>query len=310
MTDNIKLLGAKLEEYNTLHADAVTIKYDEQMSRHTTFRIGGNADLYIIPHSVESLIYVIRIVREYGVKFYILGNGSNVLFDDEGFSGAVISMAGLTSVQVDGEIVTADAGATLASVCKAARDKSLEGIEFAFGIPGSVGGAVFMNAGAYGGEMAHVLKDSTYLDLDTLTVHTITNEEHEYGYRESVYKHTNRVILSATFKLNAGERDEISERMSDYMNRRVTKQPLEFPSAGSVFKRYPGRFTGQMIEEAGLKGTTIGGAQISEKHAGFIINIGGATASDVMALVQYIKDKILEIFGCELECEMIYVKNG
>ena len=310
LTDKIKSLGTALEEYSASFEGAVTIKYDEPLSRHTTFRIGGNADLYLIPHSVDSLVRVIRTVQDFGVKFYILGNGSNVLFDDAGFSGAVISTAGLTSVKTEGEVITADAGATLASVCKAARDSSLEGLEFAYGIPGSVGGAVFMNAGAYGGEMAHVLCESTYLDLDDLTVHTITNAEHDYGYRESVYKHTRRVILSATLALKAGNRDEISEKMSDFMNRRVTKQPLEFPSAGSVFKRYLGRFTGQMIEEAGLKGYTIGGAQVSEKHAGFIINIGGATADDVNALIRYIKEKILEIFGCELECEMIYVKNG
>jgi len=310
LTDKIKSLGAALEEYSAYREGAVTIKYDESLSRHTTFRIGGNADLYLIPHSVDALVDVIRTVRDSGVKFYVLGNGSNVLFDDAGFSGAVISTSGLVNVKVDGDAVTADAGATLASVCKAARDSSLEGLEFAYGIPGSVGGAVFMNAGAYGGEMAHVLRESTYLDLDDLSVYTITNAEHNYGYRESVYKHTRRVILSATFELKAGIHDEISEKMNDFMNRRVTKQPLEFPSAGSVFKRYPGRYTGQMIEEAGLKGYTIGGAQVSEKHAGFIINIGGATADDVNALIRYIKEKILEIFGCELECEMIYIKNG
>lgn len=310
LTDKIKLLGNALEEYNKTSADAVTIKYDEPMSRHTTFHIGGCADLYLIPHSVESLVYVIRKIQELQVKFYILGNGSNVLFDDAGFSGAVISMSGLTGVSVDGTMVKAEAGATLMSVCKTARDHSLEGLEFAYGIPGSVGGAVFMNAGAYGGEMSFVLHDSTYLDLDDLTVHTITNAEHKYGYRESVYKHTSRVILSATFELAVGDRDEIGERMNDFMNRRVTKQPLEYPSAGSVFKRYPGRFTGQMIDEAGLKGHTIGGAQVSEKHAGFIINVGGATATDVNSLIRYIKEVILERFGCELECEMIYVKNG
>ena len=310
MTENTKSLIAALESYNLDHAECVTIKYNESLSRHTTFRIGGQADLYLVPRDVNAFCDVMRIVADSGVRFYILGNGSNLLFDDSGFSGVVISTSALSGVDVCGSTITASAGATLASVCKAARDNSLEGLEFAYGIPGSVGGAVFMNAGAYGGEISQVLSSSTYLDLSDMTVHTITNPEHEYGYRESVYKHTNRVILSATFELRIGDREEIAARMSDYMDRRVTKQPLEFPSAGSVFKRYPGRFTGQMIEEAGLKGYTIGGAQISEKHAGFIINRGGATAEDVLSLIRYIKEKILEIYGCELECEMIYVKNG
>ena len=163
-----------------------------------------------------------------------------------------------------------------------------------------------MNAGAYGGEVKDVLASSTYVTTDG--VFTIPTEAHSFGYRDSVYKHNaGRIITEAVFRLSKGDKDAIFETMSDFMNRRVTKQPLEYPSAGSVFKRYPGRFTGQMIEEAGLKGTTIGGAQVSEKHAGFIINIGGATAEDVKALVAYIKSVILEKFGCELECEVIFV---
>jgi UDP-N-acetylmuramate dehydrogenase len=165
-----------------------------------------------------------------------------------------------------------------------------------------------MNAGAYGGETAHVLRESTYLDLTDLSVHTIPLSVHNFGYRESIYKHSNFIILSAVFELQKGNPEEIGAMMNDFMNRRITKQPLEYPSAGSVFKRYPGRFTGQMIEEAGLKGYAIGGAQVSEKHAGFIINRSNATASDVIALVEHIKKVILEQFGCELECEMIYVK--
>ncbi len=310
MTDKIKALSKEIEAYNKANANSVIIKYDEPMSRHTTFRIGGLTALYVCPTSLTAFLDIVKLVCNSGVKYYILGNGSNVLFDDDGFSGVVISTLGLSCVGVDGNIITAEVGATLASVCKAARDNSLTGLEFAYGIPGSVGGAVFMNAGAYGGEMSQVLTESTYLDTDDMTVHTITNAEHEYGYRESVYKHNNHIILSAKFELMQGSREEIAAKMADFMDRRVTKQPLEYPSAGSVFKRYPGRFTGQMIEEAGLKGYTVGGAQISEKHAGFIVNCGGATACDVCELVAFIKAKILEIYGCELECEMIYVKNG
>ena len=165
-----------------------------------------------------------------------------------------------------------------------------------------------MNAGAYDGETAFVLKKSTYLDPETLTVHSIELAEHGFGYRESVYKHTNRLILSAEFALQEGNREEIAAKMADFMNRRVTKQPLEYPSAGSVFKRCPGRYTGQMIDESGLKGYTIGGAQVSEKHAGFIINKGGATCRDVLDLIEYIKKVIRDNYGCELECEVIHVK--
>ena len=181
-------------------------------------------------------------------------------------------------------------------------------MEFAYGIPGSVGGAVFMNAGAYGGEMSDIVLESTYLDLSDLTIHTISKDEHNFGYRDSIYRHSNFLILSSKFSLEYGNTLEIEEKMNDYMNRRIHKQPLDYPSAGSVFKRCPGRFTGQMIEESGLKGYSIGGAKISEKHAGFIINTGNATSSDVLALIEYIKETIYKNYGCNLCCEMIYVK--
>ena len=301
------MLENLLEVYNTAE-NKIEIRRNEPMSRHTTFRIGGSAALYLIPQTTSALIDLCGMLRETGVRYYFVGNGSNLLFDDEGFDGAVVSMSALTDIQTEGTLITAEAGAQLMNVCKKSRDLGLAGLEFAYGIPGSVGGAVYMNAGAYGGETAHVLRESTYLDLSDLSVHTIPLSVHNFGYRESIYKHSNFIILSAVFELQKGNSEEIGAMMNDFMNRRVTKQPLEYPSAGSVFKRYPGRFTGQMIEEAGLKGYTIGGAQVSEKHAGFIINRGNATASDVLALVEHIKKVILEQFGCALECEMIYVK--
>lgn len=307
LTESIKNLYERILAYNGEHGDAVEILRDEPMCRHTTFKIGGPAALFLTPDSVQSMTDLCGMIRETEAKHFFLGNGSNVLFDDGGFDGAVISLAGLNRVNVTGNAIEAQSGASMASVCKAAREASLTGLEFAFGIPGTVGGAVYMNAGAYGGETAFVLAESTYLDLDTLTVHTIPLTEHNYGYRESVYKHTNRLILSAKFALTEGNREEIAALMADYMNRRVTKQPLEYPSAGSVFKRYPGRYTGQMIDESGLKGYTIGGAQVSEKHAGFIINKGGATAKDVLDLIAYIKKVIFDNYGCELECEVIHV---
>lgn len=308
MTVNCRKLLRSVEEYNSETDRNIEVRIAEPMSRHTSFRVGGNADLFLVPPDRESLIALCKMIRETEAHCYFLGNGSNVIFDDEGFSGAVVSLSGLNHTIIIGNEIIAEAGATLASVCKRARDEALSGLEFAYGIPGTVGGAVTMNAGAYSGEISYVLKESTYLDLTDLTVHTIPLGEHHFDYRESVYKHEQRVILEAVFSMKEGEKEEIAAQMNDFMNRRVSKQPLEYPSAGSIFKRYPGRFTGQMIEEAGLKGYTIGGAQVSEKHAGFIINIGGATCRNILDLIDFIKAVILEKFGCELECEVIYVK--
>lgn len=307
MNYSLMMLNNLIETYNK-DEKKIEIRQNEPMSRHTTFHIGGSAALYLVPQSVDALVDLCGMIRETEVKYHILGNGSNVLFDDNGFDGAVVSMSALTGIKSIGDNVIAESGVHLMNLCRFARDAGLTGLEFAYGIPGSVGGAVYMNAGAYGGEIAHILKESTYLDLRDLTVHVIPASKHEYGYRESIYRHHDYVILSANFGLQTGEADKIGNIMNDYMNRRITKQPLDYPSAGSVFKRCPGRYTGKMIEEAGLKGYSVGGAQVSEKHAGFIINRGGATAADVLSLIEYIKHVIYEKFGCTLECEMIYVK--
>ena len=308
MTDKYSALLTLAEEYNREHEDPIEIKQNEPMSRHTSFKIGGNADLYIIPHDMDALIETVRILKETETKRYFLGNATNVLFDDAGFRGAVVSLGNICAIKVIENRIIAEAGASLNLVCKTARDKELSGLEFAYGIPGSIGGAVFMNAGAYGGEMSRVIAQSTYLSLDDMTVHTIPLTAHEYGYRESVYRHNNWLVLSAVLELQKGEYDKINAAMNDYMSRRVDKQPLEYPSAGSVFKRYPGRYTGQMIEECGLKGYSIGGAQVSEKHAGFIVNKGGATSADVLALIEHIKNEVYKKFDCRIECEVIHVK--
>lgn len=308
MTDKYSALLTLAEEYNREHENPIEIKQNEPMSRHTSFKIGGNADLYIIPHDMDALIETVRIVRKTETKRYFLGNATNVLFDDAGFRGAVVSLGNICAIKVIENRIIAEAGASLNLVCKTARDKELSGLEFAYGIPGSIGGAVFMNAGAYGGEMSQVVAQSTYLSLDDMTVHTIPLSAHEYGYRESVYRHNNWLVLSAVMELQKGEYDKINTAMNDYMSRRVDKQPLEYPSAGSVFKRYPGRYTGQMIEECGLKGYSIGGAQVSEKHAGFIVNKGGATSADVLALIEHIKNEVYKKFDCRIECEVIHVK--
>ena len=308
MTDKYSALLTLAEEYNREHENPIEIKQNEPMSRHTSFKIGGNADLYIIPHDMDALVETVRIVRETETKRYFLGNATNVLFDDAGFQGAVVSLGNICAIKVIENRIVAEAGASLNLVCKTARDKELSGLEFAYGIPGSIGGAVFMNAGAYGGEMSQVVAQSTYLSLDDMTVHTIPLSAHEYGYRESVYRHNNWLVLSAELELQKGEYDKINAAMNDYMSRRIDKQPLEYPSAGSVFKRYPGRYTGQMIEECGLKGYSIGGAQVSEKHAGFIVNKGGATSADVLALIEHIKNEVYKKFDCRIECEVIHVR--
>ena len=308
MTDKYSALLTLAEEYNREHESPIEIKQNEPMSRHTSFKIGGNADLYIIPHDMDALIETVRILKETETKRYFLGNATNVLFDDAGFYGAVVSLGNICAIKVIENRIIAEAGASLNLVCKTARDKELSGLEFAYGIPGSIGGAVFMNAGAYGGEMSQVIAQSTYLSLDDMTVHTIPLSAHEYGYRESVYRHNNWLVLSAVLELQKGEYDKINAAMNDYMSRRIDKQPLEYPSAGSVFKRYPGRYTGQMIEECGLKGYSIGGAQVSEKHAGFIVNKGGATSADVLALIEHIKNEVYKKFDCRIECEVIHVK--
>lgn len=309
MTDSINELKRLIEEYNKNSEDRITVKEAESLSKHTSFKIGGPADLFLMPSDAEALKNLIKFVGETGVKPYVLGNGTNLLFSDKGFRGAVISLSDIRYINVKDTLIECGGGTPLITVCKAAKENALKGLEFAYGIPGSVGGAVYMNAGAYGGETANVLKSSTYLDTDTLTVHTLEAGAHAFGYRDSIYKHMNGIILSAEFALEPGNADEIADEMNTIMNKRIDKQPLEYPSAGSVFKRCEGHFTGQMIEELGLKGYTIGGAQISEKHAGFIINKGGATAEDVLKLIEFIQEKIKENYSLNLECEVIRVQE-
>lgn len=283
------------------------IKYtlDEPMSAHTTFKIGGNADLFITVDSLSELKSAINACKSNDIPYMILGNGSNLLISDRGIEGAVITLDGeFKDISTDGDIITAGAGAKLSRLCTAALDRSLSGLEFAYGIPGTVGGAVYMNAGAYGGETKDVLTSVTAL--------TQTGEVKEYGadelcmgYRTSVFKTNGNIILFAKYKLHNDDKVAVKARMDDFMNRRKTKQPLEYPSAGSVFKRPEGAFAGTLIEQCGLKGKTVGGAQVSEKHAGFIINIGGATCDDVMDLVKLVQDTVKTQTGYTLEREII-----
>ena len=306
--DKFAELLSKLTDYSK-KSGLLDMIENEPMKNHTSFKIGGAARIFACPKNVKALTFVMEEAREAGVRTYILGRGTNVLFDDDGFDGVVVSTSELSETEVSENKITCGAGVSFTAVSRIALENSLEGLSFANGIPGSVGGAVFMNAGAYNGEVANILKSSTYLDLNNGEIYELPFEDHEFSYRYSSYKsHPERVILSATFELKHGDKDAIKAEMDDFMGRRRDKQPLEFPSAGSVFKRYPGRYTAQMIDEAGLKGATVGGACVSEKHAGFIVNKGGACANDVLTLIDLIKSKIREMHGIDIETEIIYVK--
>ena len=302
----------KFKEAEKYAADLKALGADcicgEMLSSHTTFRIGGDASLFVSPADEDQLIGVISFLEKNGIRYFLLGKGSNVLFDDAGYDGAVVSTSKLDKISVCGNEITAQCGASFTYLASVAAGNSLSGLEFAYGIPGSVGGAVFMNAGAYGSETAAVLKSSRYLDISDCTVKTLPLEEHLFGYRDSVFRHRRFIHLSSVFALQAGDKAQIRAYMNELMQRRRDKQPLEYPSAGSVFKRYPGRYTAQMIDEAGLRGLSVGGAQVSEKHAGFIVNKGNATSSDVIALVGKVREAIRDKYGIEIECEIIHAK--
>lgn len=300
--EEIKHYLQKLETSGRL-----TVKFDVPLSEYCTFRIGGIADMVLHPSDEAALTDIIQYFTQKNIRFVIIGNGSNVLFADEGYRGAVILTDRLSSIRcVDNRIITAS-GAPLTLVASIACRNHLSGLEFAYGIPGTIGGAIFMNAGAYGGEMADIVVETTCYDASHEKIVTLCGDEHAFGYRESCFKHNGFTILSATMQLNKGDSIKIRGQMDDYMRARNEKQPLEYPSAGSVFKRYPGYFTGKLIEELGLKGCCIGGAEVSTKHAGFIVNRDHASAHDVLELVAYIKEQIKHAYGIELECEIRYI---
>ena len=259
---------------------------DEPLSKHTSFRIGGPARVFCTPKNSEQMAEVVGLCRQNGVRYYLLGKGSNVLFSDAGFD---------------------DAGLGLNTLCKAAAAQGLSGLEFAFGIPGSVGGAVYMNAGAYGGEMRDVLTAVTFLD-ETGTVRTLPAGELELGYRTSIFERTGWHVLSAQLRLVPGDPAQIEAAMQELMARRVEKQPLDYPSAGSAFKRPQGAFAGALIQQCGLRGARVGGAAISEKHCGFIVNLGGATCADVLALADLVCNTVKEQTGYTLEKEIRVVE--
>lgn len=293
-----------------LENENIEYRQNEPMRAHTTFKIGGEADIFIIPASPAALIYAVKKCNELEIPYFILGNGSNLLVSDGGIEGAVISLSGINGISSDGEKITCGAGAMLSSVCLKALSLSLTGLEFAYGIPGTAGGALYMNAGAYGGQMADVIESAECLTASG-EIKTLKKEDMRLGYRSSVFKNGGLIIISLTFALKKGDKAEIKAEMDDLLNRRKQKQPLEYPSAGSTFKRPEGYFAGALIEKNGLKGLTVGGAQVSEKHAGFVINRGGATAADVKALIGKIQKKVFENDGVMLEPEVIFKgRNG
>lgn len=280
------------------------VRRDLPLAAYTTFRIGGPAAIALFPSTAEAARAALDMICAAEVPYYTIGNGSNLLCADAGFTGAVLFTGKMKQVSFAGTTVTAEAGASLTALAAEAQRRGLDGLAFAYGIPGSVGGAVRMNAGAYGGEMANVVVASRCYDVAAHTEKAIA--DHSFSYRHSIYTdHPADVVLSVTMALSSGDPAEILARMQDYMQRRRDKQPLELPSAGSVFKRPEGYFAGKLIEDCGLKGSAIGGAQVSEKHAGFIVNRGGATADDVLRLIEHIRATVRRTYNVELECELI-----
>ena len=281
---------------------------NEPMKSHTSFCIGGPCDIMIKINCEALLCELIKLCSENSVKYYIVGRGSNILVSDEGLRGAVLLIGkDFGSVRVKGDIIECEAGASLAAVCNVALENSLTGLEFAYGIPGSVGGTLFMKAGAYGGEMKDVLVSCRYID-ENGEIKELPLEKMELSYRHSFFSERELCITSVKMRLQKGERDKIKDRMDTLMERRRDKQPLEYPSAGSTFKRPEGDFAARLIEVCGLKGTSCGGAEVSTKHSGFVINKGNATFKDVMGVVNTVKQKVKEQTGVTLECEVLIME--
>lgn len=278
------------------------------LSEHTTFQIGGPCDLLILPRSSQALTEICSFLQSERIPYWVIGKGSNLLVSDLGYRGVILKLGeAFSSIQCDGNVLVCESGAALKDVCCAARDAGLTGLEFAYGIPGSVGGGVYMNAGAYGGELSDVVEAVEYLGAD-LRLHRISGEELQFSYRHSIFAEPamkSTVITRVWMRLAAGERSQIQSQMDTLLQRRNEKQPLRYPSAGSTFKRPEGSYASLLIEQCGLKGRTVGGAQVSEQHSGFVINRGGATCSDVLELTNQVRQIVQEKTGFVLELEPI-----
>lgn len=283
------------------------VKLQEPMSKHTTFRIGGPADFYLCPHSTKEVQEIVEICKEEKLPYFVLGNGSNLLVSDRGYRGVVIQLwKNFSDITVKDCCIQAKAGALLSKVAAEALEAGLTGMEFASGIPGTIGGAAFMNAGAYGGEMKDIIKSVKVLDTQG-EARVLPKEELKMGYRTSIVKEKGYTVLSVELELTRGNQEEIRNTMEDLKERRTSKQPLEMPSAGSTFKRPEGYFAGKLIMDSGLRGFSVGGAQVSEKHCGFVVNKGGATAMDVLNLIREVQRRVKEQFGVDLETEVRFL---
>ena len=272
------------------------------LSRLTSFRTGGDSTV-LFPEKLTLVEKVVPRFHEENIPYFVLGNGTNVIAKDEGYDGVILSLSHLKEARVEGKRLIAQCGASITALSNLAQKNSLSGMEFFYGIPGTVGGAVFMNAGAYGGECKDILESVAILTREG-SIKSLSVEELNLGYRTSIFQQTGELILSAVFSLTEGKKEEIRSTMEDLMERRIAKQPLEYPSAGSTFRRCEGRFTAKMIEDAGLKGTRRGGAQVSEKHAGFLINYDHATSADIFDLIDHVKEVIWEKEGVRIQCEI------
>lgn len=284
--------------------DEKDIKLDEPMKKHISFRVGGPADILVKPRSEEQIKEVIAFVKKENIPYIVKGNGSNLLVKDGGIRGIVIEISdNFNSYEIEGKIVKIQSGALLSIIGKAALKQNLKGFEFAAGIPGTIGGALAMNAGAYGGEMKDIVKSVRLMDTDG-NIFCLTNEEMQFGYRKSILSKSDYIVLSSEIELEEGSYEEIKEKMSDFSNRRITKQPLNLPSAGSTFKRPEGYFAGKLIDDSGLRGLTLRGAQVSDKHCGFVVNLGEAKAKDILDLMYVVKSTVKNKFGVTLEEEV------
>jgi len=288
--------------FNKIYEDS-QIQLDAKMSEHIYFKVGGTVDILLTPNNVQQLKETITICKQNKIPFYVIGNGSNILVRDGGIRGVVIKLCELNKIECVGNKITAECGALLKDVSTEATKESLAGFQFACGIPGSIGGAVFMNAGAYDGEISFVIEKAEVLDNNE-EVRVFSKEELKLGYRQSLVMQKGYIVLSATFDLIPGDKEKIQARVDALTKRREERQPLEFPSAGSTFKRPEGYFAGKLIEDAGLKGFTIGGACVSNKHAGFVVNSANGTAKDVLGVIYHVKDEVKKQFGVELHPEV------
>lgn len=292
-----------IEELKNILGDE-GVKLEEAMSRHTSFKVGGNAQIFVKPKGEEALKRLLELINTEKINYYVIGNGSNILVSDKGYKGIIISMLKFTSPSlIENESITISAGKTLKELTELACENSLSGLEFAYGIPGSVGGAVFMNAGAYDGEIKEVLDKVKVMDKEGKVL-SLNASELDLSYRHSNIEEKGYIVLEAKFNLKKADKAAIWEKMQELMARRIDKQPLNFPSAGSTFKRPEGYFAGKLIDDAGLRGYSIGGAKVSDKHCGFIVNAGKASADEVYSLIAYVRLKVKEKFDVQLEPEI------